>query len=155
MDLAAIKSAYAVFEKKYGLPEFKAVNEQFELEKIEQESECFLRVVRKVMMDKVVNSLGFFDMLLNPVNAPRIYLSFIKSMNMEEKASIDKLYNEFGELSLACLALELEYREESEAEMIRRVFTSWNAVKPEFAALLTKIHKPLVTSSKRERSYFG
>ena len=155
MDFEDVKKRYGVLAKKYALPSFKDVSEQFELEKIDVDSDCFARIIRKTMMDKVVNSLGFLEMLLNPVNAPRIYLHFIKNMNMDDKRIIEKAYDIFGELSLTCLALELSYSEKKEADMIKRIFKEWEGIRPDFIELMNRIAKPHNSTIKKEKSYFG
>ena len=150
-----MKKKYEVLAKKYKLASFKDVTEQFELEKIDIDSDCFPRIVRKTMMDKVVNSLSFLDMLLNPVNAPRIYLPFIKSMTQDDKKIIEKLYDVFAELSLACLSLELSYTEKKEADMIKKIYDKWESIRPDFIVLMEKIAKPQNSVSRKEKSYFG
>lgn len=154
MEYEDLKKKYAELAKKHGLPNFKDVSEQFELEKIDTDSDCFARIVRKTMMDKIVNSLGFLDMLLNPVNAPRIYIPYIKTVGAEDKKQIEKIYDVFGNLSLMCLSLELEYSEKKECEMIKKVYAEWENIRPDFIALMNKIAKPQA-SVKKEKSYFG
>jgi len=155
MELEDLKNKYAEFEKKYALPDFEEINKEFEIEKIERESALFMKIVRKTMMDKVVNSIGFLDMLLNPVNAPRIYMPFVKVMNGEDKKIIDGMYEIFSELSLSCLVLELDYDEQKEADMIKRILKDWKSAKVDFVKLMNRVYRPGKDINKRERSYFG
>ena len=155
MEIKELKVTYLNYQKKFKLPDFDKLNEQFEIEKIDRESDILMRVIRKVMMDKVVNSLSFLDMIINPVNAPRIYLPFIKSLSDKDGVVIDKLYAVFGNLSLECLSLELEYNEKKEAEMIKKIYDNWEEVRPEFVDFLKRVHKPLKSETKKEKSYFG
>lgn len=156
MELEELKKEYSVLSKKYKLPEFKKVNEDFEIDKIERKSDCLLRTIRKAMMDKIINSIGFFDMLLNPGNAPRMYLNFIKNMTQEDKDNIDIIYTKLSELSLISLELEIEYDEKGEIDLINKTFQEWAKIKPEFSKILAKIRKPSeIESIKKEKSYFG
>ncbi|MBI3334738.1 hypothetical protein HYZ97_04585 [Candidatus Pacearchaeota archaeon] len=155
MEPSDVQEAYQLLAGKYKLPDYVSVNQDFELDKIERGSVCFARVIRKTMMDKVVNSLGFFDMLLNPINAPRLYHPFLKVMTSEDKQTIEKLYSIFGELSLICMGIELTYSEKAEAETIRRIYQDWNEAKSLFQKLLERVHSPGAGASKKERSYFG
>mgnify|MGYP001564619655 CR=1 FL=1 len=154
VNLTEFKKQYNEFMKKYNLPSFKELNENFEIDKIDRETECILRIVRKVMMEKIVNSLGFLEMLINPMNAPRIYLSYIKSITNEDKQSIEKIYTDLGEVSLFSLDLEIDYSEKKEAELIKRVFNVWNSLKPEFRRIMENMKKPGIIE-KKEKSYFG
>lgn len=155
MEVENFKKEYNIYLKKYGLPGFSELNRRFEIDKIEKESECLLRVIRKVMMDKVINSLSFLDMLLNPMNAPRIYLSFIKNMSSDDKKEIDSVYGKLGELALSCLPLELNYDEKKEADMIKSIYSKWSGLDEEFGRILEKMSRPNSATSKKEKSYFG
>ena len=114
-----------------------------------------MRVVRKTMMDKVMNTLSFLDLLLHPVNAPRVYLPFIKVMTSADKQLIDSVYSSLGQVSLRSLPLEIDYSEKNEAIMIREIYETWEEVKPQLRQLLNEIASPVESSSKRERSYYG
>ncbi len=153
-ELEDLKRIYNEYEKKYGIPRYKELNEDFEIDKIDRESDSFLRVVRKVMMEKVVNSLNFLDMLLNPGNAPRIYYGFLKSIKEEDTKMIDEIYTKLGNLSMESLALEIDYSEKKEAEMIVKVFREWDSVKVNFRKLMEHIQHP-TREEKKERNYYG
>src|SRR3989344_3720844 len=121
MELKDLKVNYGKVEAKYKLPSFKELNENFEIDKIDRESDTLLRVIRKVMMEKIVNSLGFLEMLLNPMNIPRMYLPFMKAMNFDDKKIIEKIYSEFSDLSMSSLESEVDYQEKMEAELIKKI----------------------------------
>ncbi len=154
MELEETKNKYNELSKKFKLPTFKELDEDFEIGKIERDSDCFLRTVRKQMMEKVVNSLGFLEMLLNPVNAPRIYMGYVKSLNSEDRQMIEKIYSILGELSITSIDSELMYSEKKEADLINKIYAAWNAIKPDFKKILENMKKPNIIS-KKEKSYFG
>lgn len=155
MELKDLKKEYAKFEKKYRLPSFRELDENFEIEKIDRESDCLLKMIRKAMMDKVVNSLNFLEMLLNPLNCPRLYMGFVRAMDSEDKKNIEDIYSILGELSVNAMYLEIEYSEKGEAEMIKKIFGGWNKSKPGFKKIIDGIKAPKSLESKREKSYFG
>lgn len=146
---------YDGLAKQYELPNFKILNTDFELEKINQESVTILRVVRKTMMDKIVNTISFLEMLLNPVNAPRIYIPYLKVMTVEDRNVLDKLYSTFGKLSLQTLPLEIDYSEKDEAVMIKNIYKTWEENKKSLKLILLKVATPTTGFIKREKSYFG
>ena len=155
MELEKLKSDYEKLSKKYKLPSFKELNEIFEIEKIEKDSDCLLRVVRKVMLEKIINSLNFLEMLLNPMNVPRLYMGFVKQMTVEDKKNLENMYESLGSLSVESLALEINYNEVSEAKMIKKIVDIWNANKAGFAKIIDGIRKPKNSEAKKEKSYFG
>jgi len=52
------------------------------------------------------------------------------------------------------LALEIDYSEKKEAEMIVKVFREWDSVKVNFRKLMEHIQHP-TREEKKERNYYG
>ena len=154
-DISKLKEQYASFVGKYKLPSFEALNADFDIDKIEQDSTLVLRSVRKAVLEKVFNTLSFFEMLLNPANAPRMYFSYLKTMPVEDKAILEKLYNSFGSLVLAALPLEAGYDEKAEAAMIVRSSQVWHDAKKDLTTLFQHVANPVSAQKKKEKSYFG
>ena len=154
-EIKDLEKDYAAFEKKYKLPTFKELNENFEIEKIDRESKTLLRTIRKVIIEKLVNSLGFVELLLNPVNAPRMYYSYLKTLTQEDKNELDKVYSVLSNVVLSAIELEIDYDEKEEAEMIKRIYKDWESVKPAFRKILGNMKKPEVSEVRKEKTYFG
>ena len=155
MKLDELKKSYSALASKYKLPKFVELNEDFEIEKIKRESDALLRVIRKIMMEKIISSLGFVEMLLNPMNAPRMYLSYIQRMPAEDRKSIEKIYTSFANVSVIALECEIDYNEKNEAELIRLIFDEWQKMKPEFRKILANMKKPNSKVERVQKSYFG
>lgn len=155
MELKQIKTEYMNLQKKYNLPDFALINQDFEIEKIDKESEMFSRIVRKHMMDKVVNLLNFLEMFSSTNPVPKIYMSFMKSMNSNDGKLIDKLYDSFSKISLQAMKIELNYNEKQEAELIKQIFSTWNNNKKDMQLLVDRIALPSPIVEKKEKSYFG
>lgn len=155
MDIKELKKDYEKLAKKYSLPPFKNLNDDFEIGKVDKDVGALLRAVRKVMMEKIVNSMSFIEMLLNPVQAPRMYQNYIKSMSVDDRKRIDKIYGALAGVSILSLERELDYSEKSEAEVIKQVYKIWNSLKKDFAKILHNLKNPPKNSVKKERSYFG
>lgn len=154
MKLDDLKAEYAKLAKKYNLPGFQELNENFEIETIRKETDLLPRAVRKVMMNKTGNALNFIELLLNPANAPRFYLAFIKAMGAEGKNYAEKVYGELADLIGEALPLEIDYSEKNEAEMIKKVHEKWAKIKPDFRKVIEHMTSKQVSNAK-ERSYFG
>src|SRR3989344_4811748 len=153
-NLLDFEKSYENLAKKYKLPSFEEMNADFEIDKIDKETDLVLRQVRKTMMDKVVNSMQFLDMLLNPVNAPRMYLVFTQTMAQSDREIIDRMYGRFASLIVLSLDLEVDWSERGEADLILNIAKSWKETKPDFKKLLDRIKKP-ASFAKRERLYSG
>jgi len=154
MKLEELKKSYSILEKKYSLPSFSELNEGFGIEILRKGEELLLRSIRKTMLDKIVNSLGFAEMLLNPANAPRMYFVYLKSMTVEDKKDIEKIYSVLSDIVLASSKLEIEYSEKGEAVMINKIVKDWNSIQPLFINVIEHMQNPVSTPTK-EKSYFG
>ena len=107
------------------------------------------------MMEKILSSLSFVELLLNPMASPRMYLAYVKSMSSEDRKCIEKIYDSFSEVSFVALDLEIDYSESSEAELVSRIFAVWQNAKPEFRIILKNMKNPSESFVKKDRSYFG
>ena len=154
MELENLKKNYEKIAKNHKLPSFSELNADFEIEKLERESDNLLRSVRKIMMEKIVNSMGFLDMLINPVNAPRMYLPYIQTMTNGDRKDLDSVYSSLGDLIIHSLDLEVDSTNENEAKLIKEIFVKWGELKGKFRQILDSIKKPR-NFVKKERSYFG
>lgn len=155
MELKELKKDYASAAGKYKLPSFEKLNEDFEIDKIEKETDFILRAIRKAVMEKVVNSLGFVEMLLNPSNAPRLYLGYIQTMTVSDREKINNIYETLADLSLSSLALEIDSNEKKEAELIAKTYEKWSLIKPDFKGIIESVKNPKATIAKKEKSYYG
>ena len=149
-----LKEDYNVFAGEHGLPGFDELNVIFEIEKINRKSEILLKLVRKVMMEKIMNALSFLEMLLNPVNAPRMYMAYVKMMSVEDKKILDVLYGSFSELSLESIGIEFKGSEKEEAELVKRIYKIWKENEGNFGKIIDKVKVPS-EEVKKERGYFG
>ena len=156
INLEDIREEYNEFRKKYNLPEFTKLNEYFDIEEVgECETEFFLRKIRKIISEKIAGYLRFFEVILNPSNAPIFFFKIIKKLDSEDKEKLNRIYEKFGNLEIEMIRLDLEYHEKKEAEFIKKVFNIFSDIK---ADVLSVIDKMLNNENKEEvgkGSYFG
>lgn len=155
ISFSELKKEFEKIAKNHKMPPFSKLNEDFEIGKIENDSGTLIRAVRKTMMEKIVNSLGFLEMLLNPMNVPRMYVAYVSTMSADDKKRIEEIYGKLSFLSTLSLEREIEYDEKKEAELIDKIFSAWGEVKEDFLKILQNMKNPKLTSARKERSYFG
>ncbi len=155
--LENLKENYEKLRKKYKLPNFQQLNEDFDVERIaEKETDFLLREIRKVMVDKALSYLRFFEYWINPSSAPMFILSLSKTLSSGTMKTIDSLYKELVEVELEVIGIDNIYSEKKEAVFIIKLAKEWKSVKENVA----DIAKTLKTAwkqkaGKKERSYFG
>ena len=155
MEVGELKKKYEQLAKKHKLPSFDELNSDFEIDKLDRESNNLLRAIRKLIMEKIVNSMSFLEMLVNPINAPRMYVPYIATMEVGDKKIIDEIYSSLAGLSVLSLELEINSEEKDEAVLINSVLGKWKELKPKFSQILKNIKEPKNSVAKKERSYFG
>jgi hypothetical protein len=151
-----IKKRYGPLKKKYKMPEFNKLNEEFEIEKIqEHETDFLLREIRKDVGEKVGAFLRFLETILNPVVAPVFVLNSLKNLSSHDKELIKKNYEMLVELEIKAIGLDVEYNEKKEAEFIKEAFKKWQDAKPEIKEIVHSLGKAQFTTDSKSKSYLG
>tara|TARA_Y100000310_G_C20516382_1_gene731403 strand:+ start:199 stop:681 length:483 start_codon:yes stop_codon:yes gene_type:complete len=147
---------YKPLMEKYQLPDFSKLNEQFDIEEIDPESEFLLRKIRRSIADKVANYLRFVEIILNPSNAPMFFFKLLKKIDNSDKESLTELYESLGNYELKMLSLDIEYNEQDEADFIKEVYKSFiTEIKDEFKKTIEKLNNDQEDVVKVNGSYLG
>ena len=154
-SLEEIKKEFQKYKVKYKLPEFTELNELFEIEEVNQETEFFLRRIRRIVSEKIAGYLRFTETVLNPSGSPMFFFEITKRLENEDKKVLIDLQKILADLEIKNMSLDLHYSEEKEAEFIKESFKIFNDnVKSSLTKTIDKLAKP---SEKKENkiSYFG
>lgn len=139
--LNRLKKQYDVLRKKYKLPEFSKLNEDFEIEKLqEHETDFLLREVRRTIVEKMSVVLKFLEIIINPNEAsPAFIFAMIKEMKPEMKKSLEKMYKELSTVEISSITLDLDYDEKNEARFIKEQTKKWESTKKELRSLIKSV----------------
>jgi len=156
-NLKELKKKYAVFKDKYGLAEFSELNMFFDIEELEDcETDFFLRRIRKIISERIAGYLRFFEVILNPSNAPIFFFKLIKKLEEKDKEVLGRVYEKLGNLEIEIVRLDLDYSEEKEAKFIKEVFDVFLEIKGNVLQMVDKmVNGGNETSKKEKGSYFG
>ncbi len=156
-DLKKIKINYEIFHKKYGLPEFSFMNENFEIENIDsEETELFLKRMRKHITEKIFYILRTLEVFLNAQNAPMYMFNIIKSMTSTEKEHITELYKRLAKYEIEAFGLEAKYDEKKEAEFIKKFSIDWKDASEDLIQIYEFMKEGYNKQGKKEnKSYLG
>ncbi|MCX6748811.1 MAG: hypothetical protein NT076_04350 [Candidatus Pacearchaeota archaeon] len=157
MNLDILKKEYKLVKKKYNLPEFSKLNEDFDIEKLqEKETDLLVRELRRIIVEKNVIYLRFVEMFLNPSQAPMFFLSLAKNMSSNDSKMLEELYVHLGKYEILSLELDNIYNEAKEAEFIKKFYVGWQETKTKLAELLKKLKDSWdKKSEKRDKGYLG
>ncbi|MDP3992396.1 MAG: hypothetical protein U1B79_00470 [Candidatus Pacearchaeota archaeon] len=157
MGLEQLKIEYLVLHKKYDLPSFKEMNEDFYIEKIaENETEMLMREVRRMVGDRLANYMRFIENLLNPVNVPMFVFSIIKLIGADEKKKLQEIYKKLIKNEIKFVERDLEFDEAKEAEFIKGSYGLWQEMKKEISGVFEMVDKNWETKTEENsKGYFG
>lgn len=156
-NLQKLKKNYEVIQKKYDLPSFQELNEDFQIEKVaETETDILIREVRRLVSDKLANYLRFTEALLHPINAPLFVFSIIKTINLEQKKILIEVYKELAKNEVRLIEIDLKFSEEKEAEFVKESYKIWQEIKKDLLGIIETIKKNWDTKFEvNDKSYFG
>ncbi|MBI2044012.1 hypothetical protein HYT24_01475 [Candidatus Pacearchaeota archaeon] len=152
-----LKVNYTKLQKKYSLPSFDDLNEEFSIEKVaDHETEYLLREVRRMVAEKVFNYLRTVETLINPTNAPMFVFSIVKSLKENDKKTLTDIYKELAKNELELIKLDLKYSEEKEAEFIKKAYKVWEKNSKILLGIIDSVEKNWDAKSELSgKSYFG
>lgn len=156
-DLQKLKSEYKKFKDKYNLPEFSQLNELFDIEEIDTESDFLLRKVRRTIADRVSGYLRFIEVILNPSNAPMFFFKLVKKLDSKDKEVLTGIYESLSGYEVEMIALDLDYSEKNEAMFIKKSYESFNKeIRTNLLSVIKKLGNHDDNSKKENNgSYFG
>lgn len=152
-----LKKDFELLRKKYELPEFEKLNQDFSIEKIAQyETEFILREVKRFMTDKFTNYLKSVEAMLQPSNAPMFIFSIVKTLNEEQRKNLSEIYKKLAEIQVDLFELDIEFDEKKDAEFIKSSFNEWNKMKEDLLDFIKYVKNNWNNkNSLGNRSYFS
>jgi len=159
-SLSELKKNYAVLQKEYSLPDFKELNEVFDIEKIAgNETDHLLREIRKVITEKIMSYFRFVEGLLNPssVGGNIFLMSLTACLKPEDRKIIEKLYSKFGNFEIEIFSIDNKYSEKVEASFIKKINAEWGKIQEDFDILVNSFKKNWNNkkTDKKDKGYFG
>ena len=155
INLDELKKQYAFFKEKYELPEFSELNEIFDIEEIDIETDFLLRKVRRLVSERIVGYLRFFEIILNPSNAPMFAFKMIKKLEEKDKQNLGEIYEKLGNLEFELVKLDLNYDENIEAEFIKKVYNIFINLRKDVLVIVEKMLNGGGEEKKERGSYLG
>jgi len=152
-----LKDNYNKLKKKYSLPEFKVLNEEFDIGKIDFNHDTVLRDVRKGIIAKCFSILSFIELLINPTSGSMFYMYLVRGLDAADKEKLKELFDKLGSIEIDSFKLDVKYSEAEEAKFIKAKTAEWDKeIKPILLNIVDRLSinwKKI--SIKKEKSYFG
>ncbi|MBT4322038.1 hypothetical protein HOC06_00995 [Candidatus Woesearchaeota archaeon] len=147
---------YKKFQKKYNLPTYKKLNNEFELDYIEDPF-FLLRSIRRRIHEKIVFFAKVFEKIIFPNQAIMIEMYESKFFTEKEKEDLLKTYEELLEIDRKALSLNISSTDIKEAEYIKTTFKKWPELTKKSSFIIQKLDKSWhqKRSELTKNHYFG
>ena len=153
------KEDYEQFRKKYKLPSYEDLDQEFELLYVTklEEIKFPLRFIRRRMTDKIVWFCNMLQNIIQPNPSSLISLEESKFFSEEDRTKVVILLRELMHLERHSLSLDINNNEKEEVEFINELFGKWNNIKKEVSNLAEKLRKSWKEELKKKEKehYFG
>ena len=142
MDLKDLPKAYEALQKKYTLPTYTDLNNEFELLYISATLASLdfpLRFIRRRMADRIANAVGYLQSILQPNPGSFVLMRESSFFNTDEKLKIGELLQQFLTLERTSFVLDLQGDEQKDAHYIHDTFKQWLVLKKVYATFVTQL----------------
>lgn len=152
-----LHNSFAKLKEKYNLPEFKLLEEDFDMDKLEEkEGDIKIKDIRRLIAEKTSAYLRFFEALINPSSSPSFVFSFLKNPTESETKEIKDCYKEFSRIQIQTIKLDTIYNEKEEIKFINETVEKWQTLKKRVFTLVENFEQKFEKNSlEKEKSYFG
>ena len=150
------EAEYEELKLKHNLPDFKALAEDFDIEKIADKETIFLaREVRRAINEKVTAYIHLFETLINPTSPPMFVCKILKNMSEQEKEQIQEFYKVLSKTQIEIMKLDTVYSEKDEVKFINKTFKVWQEMKTKIYSLFASFEINFENDDiSKKRSYF-
>lgn len=153
--MSKIKEKYNELKKKYTLPDFNELNNEFEISAIENK-EFLLREIRRKIDERAEAFLKILSTVLQPeTNIAEIHEC--REFSDEEKERVYKLYKKLMLMHDSSLLAGLSCKDDENAKFISEALREWQPVKKQMTEIVKKMRDTWKkeTDIKEELGYLG
>ena len=148
---------YVELKKRHKLPEFREMNNEFEISDLE-ETDFLLRA----MVRRIAEKLDFYSTMLEEVLQPdtsNLYaMHETRYFDDGEKKKMYELYTKLMNFNRQSIEVSLMHAEKEEADFINSLFDEWKILKQELLGFVKKIRVSWKTEEadiKEDLGYLG
>jgi septation ring formation regulator EzrA len=154
-DRKHLREEYSKLKEKYSLPDYEALNRDFEIENIESDENILREILREIH-----NRVEFYSGILEGLIQPDSKLCDMKeagNLGEEDQVNITEIYRKCMLINRTLLLSNLDYAPESAAKEISEISKEWQSIKKELKLILSKMRDTWKQEGKKEAhgGYYG
>jgi hypothetical protein len=150
-----MEEEYDKIKEKFELPEFKEIDDEFQIATIETENQHLPREIAKKMNEKIEFITTILEEILNPERLSSLQESSM--FNEENKKDILEIYRKLNFYHRQNTLLEVSYVEEDNISFIKDFFNTWKEISPKIKKTIKKMRDSWKNNNdkKLELNYYG
>jgi len=133
-----VEKEYEKLSKKYKLPKFKDLNEQFEIVDLENVNFLLRNILRKIA-DKLEFYSNLINDLLQPDTSSLSSMHETKFLSEEDRNGMYALFKKIMKTYRNIIVLVLENDEKNQANFLRGFFAEWVGIKKQLIDYISKM----------------
>lgn len=151
-----IETEYNKLSKKYKLPKFKEIDEEFEISSLETPNFLVRNALRKTA-EKLEFYIDVIGNLVHPDASSLSSMYEIRFFSDDEKDNMYNLFKKLMEANRNILELVLENNEKKQADFLKKFSIEWLDMKKELVFYIAKMKESWKKQSTIEEdvAYFG
>ena len=151
-----IEKQYNELRKKFKLPEFKDLDNEFEISDLEETNFLLKAIIRRI-----AERFDFYTTMLEEVLQPdtsNLYaMHETRFFDENEKKRMYDLYSRLMNFNRQFIEVTLENNEKNAVDFINSIFNEWNGLKQELLGVINKMKSSWKTETyiKEDLGYLG
>jgi len=151
-----IEEEYNKISKKFKLPKFKEINEEFEIGDLEITSFVLRNILRKIA-EKLEFYANTINDLLQPDTSSLSSMHEIRFFSDDDKNNLFELFKKLMKTYRKIIILVLEHDEKKQADFLNNFVVDWLEIKKQLIVNMNKIEESWgkETTKEEDLGYFG
>ena len=151
-----LEKQYNELKKKFNLPEFKEVDNEFELSDLEETNFLLRSIIRRID-EKLDFYTTMIEEILQPDTSNLYAMHETRYFDENEKNMMYDLYRKLMDFNRQSIELSLQHDESNEVKFINNFFVEWNELKEELLKYAKKMRASWKTEAniKEDLGYLG
>ena len=151
-----IEKEYAKLSKKFKLPKFKEIDNEFEISTLESPSFLMRDILRKIE-DKLIFYIDVIGNLVHPDASSLSNMYEVRYFSDDEKDDIYNLFKKLMKVDRNIIEVVLKNDEKEQAAFLSKVFEDWMEIKKELLKYIVKMKESWEKQStiEEDTAYFG
>ena len=151
-----IEKEYAKLSKKFKLPKFKEIDNEFEISTLESPSFLIRDILRKIE-DKLVFYIDIMGNLVHPDASSLSNMYEVRYFSDDEKNEVYDLFKKLMKIDRSIIESVLKNDEKEQAAFLSKFFKDWTEIKKELLKHIEKLKESWGKKStiEEDTAYFG